>query len=605
MAQIQPVSLPGPSTPQTLTTVQNQPGMMLGSAPTGNIAAWHSALPTFIANAPELAGVVGDRQQMEQYVAANPDSTYTPWLHNSLASTYRHAGRITLALSHWGTVWQQLKSAPDSESQNEANHALAGQAELLTTLGRVGELHDLLKAAEGRTISAPEDRQRIEKAREGYVMMLRNPELNFRCGTLALAEIARMQGKPASTIDALIEEPSPKEGISLLRLVQLSRQYDLGLVAVKRSDNTPLPVPCIVHWAQNHYGALLEYRADLGSYRVIFGEPNWISAPDVDAEASGYFLIPGNQRPASWPVVSDAECSQVLGRSFIYSINDSKDKGCIIKPTDSVVRCPNCPDAKGMPAWWVSEPYINVWLADEPVSYTTSRGEDFPFRLTIKQRDSVGNLFGYPRPGVLHNWYSRIYIQGMPVTYTVYVTNYSGTNIIGIVTNHPPVLETNGFASWTATVDLPTGGQVIYNSSSNWTSSYDEETKTTLQPTYGKLPDGALYVVPGFPLGGTFAAPDASTFPPGDSSEEGYGNIWNDGASGFRIFHPDGSIDRFGLVYWRTNVSAGYYDAEALLTQHSDPVGNDVNLTYEFYTNQQTHIIWIFRGFHGYQSGGI
>ena len=93
-------------------------------------------------------------------------------------------------------------------------------------------------------------------------------------------------------------------------------------------------------------------------------------------------------------------------------------------------------------------------------------------------------------------------------------------------------------------------------------------------------------------MGGTFAAPDGHTFPPGDSSEEGYGNIWNDGASGFRIFHPDGSIDRFGLIYWRTNISAGYYDAEALLTQHTDPIGNDVNLTYEFYTNQQTYIIY-------------
>jgi hypothetical protein len=38
------------------------------------------------------------------------------------------------------------------------------------------------------------------------MMMLRNPELNFRCGTLALAEIARMQGKPTSTVDALIQE---------------------------------------------------------------------------------------------------------------------------------------------------------------------------------------------------------------------------------------------------------------------------------------------------------------------------------------------------------------------------------------------------------------
>jgi RHS repeat-associated protein len=586
-AQNQTATLPEDSPTSTAPT---QPGMLSDTSAltTGNVIALRSAVPSFIANAPELSSVVGNTEQMEQYVSANPNSQYTPWLHNSLASSYRHAGRITLALSHWKTVWQQLKNATDTESQNEANHALAGQAELLTTLGRVGELHDLLQSAEGRSISNREDREHLEKAREGYVMMLRNPELNFRCGTLALAEIARMQGKPTSTIDALIQEPSPKEGISLLRLVQLSRQYGLGLVAVKRTDNTPLPTPCIVHWAQNHYGALLEYRADLGSYRAIFGDPKWISAPDVDAEASGYFLIPENQRPASWPTVSDSECSQVLGKSFIYTIDDSKDKGCKVDPTNPNSKCPDCPDAKGMPAWWVTEPYVNVWLADEPVDYTTSRGEDFSFRVTVKQRDDTGNLYAYPRPGLLHNWYSRIYIQGMPTTLPQYVTN-SSTHVV--TTNYVGVPETNAFASWTATVDLPTGGQVTYNSSSNWSSSYDEETKTTLQPAYGKLSDGTQYVVPGYPLGGTLAAPDSGTFAQGNSSEELYG-YWSDGAGGFRVVHSDGSVDRFGITYWRTNTSAGFFEEEALLTQHTDPIGNDVNLTYEFYTNLTSHVIY-------------
>ena len=93
------------------------------------------------------------------------------------STVYRNAGRITPALSHWKNVWQKLKDSNDVESQNEANHALAGQAELLTMLGRTGELHDLLKSAEGRTFSDPADRGRIEKAKEGYMMML----LRQRC----------------------------------------------------------------------------------------------------------------------------------------------------------------------------------------------------------------------------------------------------------------------------------------------------------------------------------------------------------------------------------------------------------------------------------------
>jgi len=534
-------------------------------------------IPAYSTNAPELNSIIGDREQMEQYVTANPDSTDTPWLRNTLAENYRHAGRITLALNHWAAVWQQLKNANDAVSHEEANHALAGQLELLTSLGRVESLYDLLKAAEGRNITDPQDRERIAKAREGYVMMLRNPGLNYRCGTLALAEIARIQGKPASTVTALVEEPSPKEGISLLRLVQLSRQFGLGMVAVKRMDSTPLPVPCIVHWAQNHYGALLEFRADLGMYRAIFGEPNWITAPDVDAEASGYFLIPESQRPATWPVVSDAECAKVLGRSYIYSINDAKDKGCKVAPTHPGAKCPAC---DGMPAWWVTEPYINVFLADQPVSYTTSRGT-MDFRVTIKQRDSTGNLFAYPRPGFLHNWYSRIFIQGMPVTATQYVTN-SGNGLI--TTNHIPVLTTNGFTSWAATVDLGTGGQITYYSGTNANALYDEETKTWLQPSYGQLADGTSYVVPGFPLGSSYTAPDSYLLIPGTSYQYGY-NYWNDAASGFRMFHADGSVDRYGITYYRSNGVSGYYEEEALLTQRTDPIGNSINLKYELYTN--------------------
>jgi RHS repeat-associated protein len=534
-------------------------------------------VPPYFTNAPELNAIVGDRDQMEQFVVVNPDSPYTPWLRNTLAANYRHAGRITPALNHWQTVWEQLKSENDSTSYEEANHALAGQLELLTTLGRAESLYGLLKAAEGRTITDPEDRERIAKAREGYVMMVKNPALNYRCGTVALAEIARTQGKPASTIAALIEEPSPKEGISLLRLVQLCRQYGLGMVAVKRTDSTPLPVPSIVHWAQNHYGALMEFRADLGAYRVIFGDPQWMTASDVDAEASGYFLIPANQRPSNWPLVSDTECATVLGRSYIYSIKDSQDKGCKVDPTNPKAKCPAC---DGMPVWWVTEPYINVFLADEPVSYTTSRST-MDFRVTVKQRDSTGNLFAYPRPGFLHNWYSRIFIQGMPVTALQYATN---VNTGLITTNHVPVLETNAFANWTATVDLGSGGQVSYFSGTNANALYDEETKTRLQPSYGIPGDGTQYPMPGYPVGGTLSAPDAPSFSPGASSEEDY-NYWNDGASGFRIFHSDGSVDRYGITYWRSNGLSGYYEEEALLTQRTDPLGNSVNLIYQLYTN--------------------
>lgn len=60
--------------------------------------------------------------------------------------------------------------------------------------------------------------------------------------------------------------------------------------------------------------------------------------------------------------------------------------------------------------------------------------------------------------------------------------------------------DSNSFASWTATADLGTGGQVTYYSNTNGNSSYDEEIKTTLQPADGVLSDGTQYPIPGLVL---------------------------------------------------------------------------------------------------------
>ena len=69
--------------------------------------------------------------------------------------------------------------------------------------------------------------------------------------------------------------------------------------------------------------------------------------------------------------------------------------------------CPTCQDAGGMPRWWVDEPYINLHMVDEPLSYTTSSGQKMTFRFNYKQRfalpglDQVPNMFdnnvGYNR----------------------------------------------------------------------------------------------------------------------------------------------------------------------------------------------------------------
>src|SRR5207248_6460981 len=43
----------------------------------------------------------------------------------------------------------------------------------------------------------------------------------------------------------------------------------------------------------------------------------------------------------------------------------------------------------GMPTWWVSEPYINLRMEDEPLGYQPAHGARVAFRLSYRQRGAV------------------------------------------------------------------------------------------------------------------------------------------------------------------------------------------------------------------------
>ena len=42
-----------------------------------------------------------------------------------------------------------------------------------------------------------------------------------------------------------------------------------------------------------------------------------------------------------------------------------------------------CPPCNGMPRWWVSEPYINLCMADTPLSATDEKPESLGERLAL------------------------------------------------------------------------------------------------------------------------------------------------------------------------------------------------------------------------------
>jgi RHS repeat-associated protein len=75
------------------------------------------------------------------------------------------------------------------------------------------------------------------------------------------------------------------------------------------------------------------------------------------------------------------DCNGFVGAS-IPTIDDAGDR----------LPDKDCPDAQGMPVWRVSEPYVSLWLIDEPLGYQPAIGDRVSLRLSYKQRETVAGF---------------------------------------------------------------------------------------------------------------------------------------------------------------------------------------------------------------------
>src|SRR5439155_1900124 len=139
----------------------------------------------------------------------------------------------------------------------------------------------------------------------------------------------------------------------------------------------------------------------------------------------------------TWRRLTTAEQSRVFGKSFIYlayqptGVDDQDDETCpkdenadseeadeaapiAAHDPNSQADCDECQNGgagdgedcektgdcgtcQGMPVWRVSSPYINLWLLDTPLFYTTSYGKRQAFSIAYKQRNTHdASTFGDP-----------------------------------------------------------------------------------------------------------------------------------------------------------------------------------------------------------------
>jgi RHS repeat-associated protein len=356
-----------------------------------------------------------DFASLTQFLEKHPDTPWRTALLTDLGLEYYNTAHYSLALDAWSQAWVAGKEARDAKGKAITDRAVGELAFMYARLGRMRELEALLKSVEGRGFIGPAA-GRISGAREGLWSMQNRPEISFRCGPLALKCI-KLALNPQSALNAeVLNSASTQTGFSLTQVAELSKKIGLNYQMARREVNelaksesvsskltqsqtrsfADFVVPCVVHWRVGHYAAMVRKEGKLYLLRdPTFGNETWATREALEAETSGYFLIPPGPLPPGWRGVDEKEGGTVWGKGQTTGNDDRNITKRDLKTSGPVCRGMTVPSIHLMTA--------NLNLADEPVGYTPPVGP--PVRLTVRynHRESFqpGN-FTYSNFG--HGW---------------------------------------------------------------------------------------------------------------------------------------------------------------------------------------------------------
>jgi RHS repeat-associated protein len=321
-----------------------------------------------------------DFSSLSRFLEAYPQSPWAAALLTGLGLEYYNTAYYSRALDAWTRAWALAKDATGLRERAIGDRAAGELALMYARLGRMAELETLLKAVEGRVFvgSATE---KITGAREGLWNMQNRPEISFRCGPLALHRIKMAAGPQPEAMQTIFESASTQKGMSLAQVAELSKKVGLNYQMACRVKGADFIVPSVVHWKVGHYAGLTRREGD--RYLLedpTFGNTVWATRAALEAETSGYFLMPPGPLPTGWRKVEAAEGETVWGKG-VTSTSDARP----IAPNDPKTNPGPC---KGMAVSGVHLMQVNLSLSDEPVGYSPPVGP--PVRFIVRYNDREG-----------------------------------------------------------------------------------------------------------------------------------------------------------------------------------------------------------------------
>jgi YD repeat-containing protein len=217
----------------------------------------------------------------------------------------------------------------------------------------------------------------------------------------------------------------------------------------RRLDTSaPIPLPAIVHWKVDHYAALIKQVGD--SYLVkdpTFGDDLLITAAALNAESSGYFLLPAEPVPAGWTDVALDEAKKIWGKGLDNKSNpNAQGPGNDGTPPNGPggPGGPGGPPCPGMARSSVYLMLVSLSLVDTPVGYTPPRGPAVYFTARYNQRDvfqPTSFTYSHLGPKWTFDWLSYITDSG-PAIEEPSVNRYQAGGGVKVSSNYNPTNQT-------------------------------------------------------------------------------------------------------------------------------------------------------------------
>ena len=325
-----------------------------------------------------------DLTVFERFVKDHPQSGWRVGILANLGLAYYRQGYFSRAIDAWQQAWQAEKIRPADNPMGKmlADRAMGELTRMHSRLGHADELEKLLADIKERPMSGPAT-ELITGAHESLWMFRNDYGKAYLCGPMALKSLlvsTQADDRKIAIMDAARSGP---HGFSLAQVSELASKADVPHELIFRTTGQPIPVPSVVNWKLNHYAAIIGEQG--GLYHVqdpTFASGDaWLTREAIDAEASGYFLVPtGTRKLSSWRAATPEEAKRIygMGQTNVNQAGATQTGDNALKPDPG---CPMCiVNAKMM--------LVSLNLNDTPVGYQPPKGPSAKVRLTYNQREA-------------------------------------------------------------------------------------------------------------------------------------------------------------------------------------------------------------------------